>query len=259
MSYNLVRKLKTAGYVLSHGGAATLGSRLSMNLRVMAARATGVNIDGCIFKSSQFPEEIWRNLISHEYESQERQTIRQYLNPQSPLLELGGGMGVIACIANRALNHPRKHIVVEASPQFVPIIQTNADRNKCELTIVNAAIAYGCDHIKFWVNAERPYSSALMPVHAGAVEITVPATTLDALLKQYGMTGCTLVCDIEGEECEMVKNELPTLAQHVSTIMMETHPKLVGRQKTDEMIAALTAIGFQTKEIVSDVYVMARA
>jgi Holliday junction resolvasome RuvABC DNA-binding subunit len=57
----------------------------------------------------------------------------------------------------------------------------------------------------------------------------------------------------------MVKNELPTLAQHVSAIMMETHPKLVGRQKTDEMIAALTAIGFQTKEIVSDVYVMARA
>ncbi len=254
-----VRKLRSARQVWQNGGSAAIGRRVLTNLQVIVARATGVKIDGCSFKSRKFPEEIWRNLISHEYESQERQTIRQYLDPHSPLLELGGGMGVIACIANRALDRPRKHIVVEASPQFVPIIRTNADRNHCEMTIVNAAIAYNCDHVKFWVNAERPYSSALMPVHAGGVEITVPAITLNELFTRYEMDGCTLVCDIEGEECEMVRNELPMLSQHVSTIMMETHPKLIGQAKTDEMIAALTSVGFKTREIVSDVYVMGRA
>jgi FkbM family methyltransferase len=153
----------------------------------------------------------------------------------------------------------QKHVVLEASPQFATVIKENATRNRCDLTIVNAALAYGCDHVKFWVNDERPYSSALTQVHEGGSEITVPATTLDALFKQFGTTKCSLVCDIEGQEYQMVKNELPLIAERVSCIIMETHPRLIGEEKTKEMIAALASAGFQTREVVSDVCVLARA
>ena len=122
-------------------------------MQVLAARLTGIEIDGCRFKVPGFPDEVWRNLIIGDYEAPERRSIKQYLDPKSPLVELGGCLGVVACIADRLLEHPQKHIVVEASPQFVPVIRANAIRNKCELTIVNAALAYGCDNMTFYISA----------------------------------------------------------------------------------------------------------
>jgi FkbM family methyltransferase len=254
----LVRKVKSAKRTLHEGGVSGVAKRVERNLRSLAARATGVDIDGSRFTSEGFPEEVWQKLVAREYEDSEIQTIKRYLDRRSPIVEIGGGLGVIACVANRLLERPRKHIVVEASPQSASIIRANADRNQCDLQIVNAAVAYGCDDVTFWVNADRPYSNALMPVHEGCREIKVPATTLGILFEQHAITNCSLVCDIEGGEYEMVKSELPVISEHVSSIFMETHPRLIGEAKTEEMLASLKSAGFETRDVVNDVYVLMR-
>jgi FkbM family methyltransferase len=139
------------------------------------------------------------------------------------------------------------------------IIQANASRNKCVLETVNAALAYGCDSVTFWVNSERPYSSALTEIHSGCKQITVPAITLRTLFEVHSILKCTLLCDIEGQEYELVKNELPLISKRVSNIIMETHPQLIGHAKTTEMLAALASVGFETCDIIRDVYVLTRS
>jgi len=255
MLQGFVRKLNTATRALRDRDASEVMRLAKQNWRLIAGRVTGVEVDGCRYKIAGFPAEMWRSLVTGEYERQERQAIRKYLDPSLPLIEMGGCLGVVSCIANRALNHPRKHIVVEASPAFSSIIRSNATRNSSDFAIVTAAIAYGCDRITFWENPKYPYSSALDPIHEGAVEISVPTTTLKNLVQQYGLTRCSLVCDIEGQEYQMIQNELPLIAGLVSWLILETHPRLIGQEKTDEMLSQLSGAGFVTIDILDDVYI----
>jgi FkbM family methyltransferase len=254
----VVRKAKAARLALRQEGISACVSRIATNLRVLVARVTGIEIDGSRFKVSGFPEEVWRDLMIGDYEASERRSIREYLDPQRPLVELGGCMGVVACIADRLLEQPQKHIVVEASPQFVPIIRANAIRNKCEFTIVNAALAYGCDNITFYINPQHPDTSSLTPLTQNLRPVNVPTTRLESLFEKYAITNCSLVCDIEGAEYEMIKNELSVISEHVSTMIMEVHPILIGQKKTLEMLSALASAGFQTRDIIGDVYILAR-
>lgn len=256
MQNGLARKLDTARQALRAGGASAIAGLVEKNVRYAVASAVGVDVDGCRFVKQSFPEAVWRSLVAQEYESSERRTIKQYLDPRSAIIELGGGLGVVTCIANSLLDRPRKHIVVEASGDSAIIIRANATRNRCEVEIVNAALAYGCGNVTFWVNANLPYSNALMPIHQGCKEISVPATTLKALFGRYSLDRCSLLCDIEGQEYEMVMNELPLIRERVSCIFMETHPRLIGEAKTAEMLGALASSGFVTREIQSDVYVL---
>ena len=49
------------------------------------------------------------------HESREIALVHQHLLAELPVIELGGGIGVVSCIINRKLAHPRDHIVLEAS------------------------------------------------------------------------------------------------------------------------------------------------
>ena len=258
MSQGLVRKLGTARQALREGGVSAFAALFAKNLRYFAASAAGVEIDGCRFKRQTFPEEVWPALVSGEYERSERQMIKEYLDPESPIIELGGGLGVITCVGNSLLKRPRKHIVVEASSDSVSIIRANVARNNCEIKIVNAAIAYGSKDVTFWVNSDLPYSNGLTPARNSSRQITVPAITLATLFEQHPLTHCTLLCDIEGGEYEMVKNELPLISRHISCIIIETHPRIVGETQNEEMLAALASAGFQTRDAAEDVYVLTR-
>jgi len=259
MSHGLVRKLGTARQALREGGVSAFAGLFAKNLRYFTATAIGIEIDGCRFKSQTFPEDVWPALVSGEYECQERQMIKQYLKPESPIIELGGGLGVITCIANSRLKRPRKHIVVEASSESVSTIKANVARNNCEIEIINAAIAYGSKDVTFWVNSDVPYSNGLTPVRASSKQITVPAITLAALFEGHPLNDCTLLCDIEGGEYEMIKNDLSIISEHVSCIIIETHPRLVGQEQTEEMLAALASGGFQPRDSARDVYVLTRS
>jgi FkbM family methyltransferase len=251
--------MDTASRAFREGDARAVAGKVKQNWEVLSARAFGVEIDGCRFKCPGLPEEIWRTLIAGAYESAERRTIKQYIDRHSPVIELGGCLGVVSCITNQLLDRPRKHIVLEANPELGPISRSNATRNKCDFTLVNAALAYGCDDVKFWVNPDRPYSSALTPSNNKCREVSVPATTLKALFERYTVTRCSLVCDIEGQEYEMVKNELAVISDCISTIIIETHPRVIGQAKTEEMLTALASAGFQTRDIMDDVYVLTHA
>jgi len=63
------------------------------------------------------------------YEKQERRYLKQYLNPEATVLELGACLGVVSCVTNKLLTHPERHVVVEANPNLIQFIERNREHN----------------------------------------------------------------------------------------------------------------------------------
>ncbi len=179
-------------------------------------------------------------LFFGRYETDEAKLLR-LLPADEPVVELGGSIGVIACLSNRRLADPARHVVVEANPRLIPTLRENRDLNGCRFTIEEAAVAYGANHVTFSLGP----SFVTGHLHGTAGEtVRVPATTLDALMRKHGFDVTNLIMDIEGAETFLVEHESDVLRDRVSTIIMETHERMVGDARNDAMLTRLDQSGF---------------
>ena len=166
------------------------------------------------------------------YELSELDFVERYVDAGDAVIEVGGSIGVVACATNRKLKHPEKHIVVEANPGLIPTLHKNRDLNRCGFRIECAAVAYGVDHVEFHQAAD--FVGGSVARRDGDV-VPVKTTTLGQLVEELGSPAVTLVCDIEGAELDLVKNELSVLRDRVRLILMEIHPHKLG----DELVRAM--------------------
>jgi FkbM family methyltransferase len=221
----------------------------------MACRQHYTRIDSCKFDLAAVPNsDVRMQLARKSYESYERDAVRRCIRPYFPIVELGGCLGIVACITDR-FKKPSIHVVVEANPTVIPILQSNRALNHCKFEIVNAAIAYGVSTVTFTPNPELPSNSLRQCDGAGAV--TVKATQLKPLLQDRGIHQFTLICDIEGHEYDLVQNEAETL-ESASLIILETHARMIGEEKTCAMMQRLSEIGFTRVEEAATVVVLQR-
>jgi FkbM family methyltransferase len=175
-----------------------------------------------------------------QHESQEIAMVRQHLVAGLPVIELGGGIGVVACIINRKLASPRDHIVLEANPDLIPTLDANRRINQCEFQIRNVALAYGGPEIALAIDS----FAASRVGGGGARQVRVAATTLAQLLQQSGFAHINLVADIEGAEVHLVEQEGQLLRHRVRTLILETHPRFAGVERTAKLLAEIEALGF---------------
>lgn len=201
-----------------------------------------VRLDGCKFTIDKryVPTNVVDLLISNRYEGPERRTLKDFLDPAVPVVELGGCIGVVACLTNRLLQRPDKHVVVEANPRLLPILRRNRDRNGCRFSIDHAALSYDAATIPFRVNDNVLASSLHGDDEPAEVVSTV---TLRQLLNDHGFERATLICDIEGAERQLVEREIDTLAERVAMIMMELHGP-AREQPASGLLASLERAGF---------------
>ena len=214
-----------------------------------------VRIDGCRIGLDDPIAKGFRDLLTMGlFERPERQAIRRFLNPTFPVIELGGCIGVVACVTNALLQNPQKHIVVEANPDAARILEMNRQRNGCQFSILKAAVGYETEFVDFVVNDANLLGSS-SEIENGR-KIRVPATRLMDIVMQQGFQRFSLVCDIEGTEVELVQNESALLASNAELIVMEVHEKLRGAGKIDNMLFDLQKVGFEIVFRVKDTYVL---
>lgn len=214
-----------------------------------------VRLDGCKFTVDEtvLPANVVDLLFENNYEAPERAALKKFLDPELPVIELGGCLGVISCLTNRLLRHPEKHVLVEANPALMPLIEQNRERNGCRFKIVNAAVSYGAETITFKVD-DNILASSLNGDEQRAV--VVSTVTLQRLLDQHGFKRVTLICDIEGAELQLVEHELDVLRERVGMIIMELHDRMVGDEPTQRMLEKLESVGFRLVSNDRDVVVM---
>ena len=215
--------------------------------KFIGRRGAVARLDGCRFTldAPEVSDDLRYLLLSGKHERPERILVKKYVNADLPLVELGGALGVVACVANNLLTRPEQHVVVEANPALIPILRGNRDRNGCRFTVLNRAIGYDRSVIRLYVNANVLISS----VHGTTQDpVDVPATTLRQILDDHGFRRCTLICDIEGAEVELVRREARTLSTCVETLIMEVHDRLVGDEESAALLETLEQAGFRVIE-----------
>jgi FkbM family methyltransferase len=153
------------------------------------------------------------------------------------------------------LKDARAHVVLEANPEVIPLLEESRRSNRCEFEIVNAAITYGQSFATFSPSRDL-WSNSLLPDGREAT-VTVPATRLSDIVNRKNFNSFTLICDIEGFEYELVLNETDVL-QKADMIILETHARVIGEAKTAQLLDRLKEIGFRMIDQESIVVVMKR-
>jgi FkbM family methyltransferase len=266
---SFLNRCRTVKRLLQERGPAftlqTLGRRLITQLDHLVRHLEGrwieitgnkVTLDGLVFDLSA--PEIRTDLKSYfsrgEYEVGERRLAIKYLPRDIPLIELGGCVGVVACLINRLLHDPQQHWVLEANPAMCAPLKVNRERNRACFQVVNTAIAYAGQFVDFEVNDAFVGSKVSQSAPSPSVStLRVPATTLQALASELCLDTFNILCDIEGIECELIANEALLLKTSVRWIVMEEHPRVVSNQELQKMHTTLNSAGFVPVETCGDV------
>jgi FkbM family methyltransferase len=245
----LRKKIVTAYRLLHDGGVKNVyeHSRLMWKIKTKAHKPD-VRLNRSTFnldRITDFPTKV--ELIMNKYEAPERRAVARYLRRDLPVVELGGSMGVVACVTNRLLKSPTAHVVVEANPLVIPQLELNRTLNRCQFEIVNRAIAYDMESVTF-----RPSSNVCISSITAVGDqpsVTVQTTQLSEIVRSRGFTRFNLICDIEGLEYDLVCREMDVL-KDADTIILETHARFIGEDKCRLMMSTLEHAGFRiVKEI----------
>jgi len=258
-----VFRTKGAAGVLSVVSQQYLGDWLGRQVswcygKMIELRGNIVRIDGCTFSldSPVITTESKSKFLFGQYERPEREALRRFLDPDLPVVEFGGSIGVVSCLTNRKLLDPKRHVVVEASPALVPLLKTNRDQNHCDFDVLACMVGYGSERGTFYLNKSNFVASSAVAgeVNNGNEVLEVPTIDLRSILDQYQFARCTLICDIEGGESDLLRYEHETIRERVATLILEVHPWSLGEERVAEMFREIKELGFQMLYSEADTY-----
>ena len=215
--------------------------------RAIELAGNRVRMDGLTYSvdSPRIPTAHKCTIAFGYHEPEERLLVKRWLPSNVPLLELGGGLGTVACLANKKLSDPVRHVVVEADPELIPLLERNRDLNYCKFTIVNKALAYDCDHVELSLHPGFVCSNIF---GSGERTSRVQATTISDLLNEAGFSEAGIICDIEGGESHMIKRELPRLRGRIKFLLLELHAEILGECAIGELLQIVSDLGFVLKQ-----------
>jgi FkbM family methyltransferase len=234
-------------------------SRLRLKIEIYArGRNRIVSLDGCRFELRDIPDTRMKlELLTGGYEEPERSAARRFIRSEWPVVELGGCIGVVACMTNKLLQRAEAHVVVEANPLAIPHLKSNRDANGCAFKIVNRALAYGSESVTFSPSLDF-WGNSLLYDGSREPPVTVPATQLCRILREEQFEKYALICDIEGLEYELVMREADALRK-AELVIMEVHPHMIGEEKVQTVLSRLGDLGFRTIERSALVFVFSKA
>jgi FkbM family methyltransferase len=225
--------------------------------RVVELFGNRIRIDGMTFSvdSPQLSTGDKGVLTFGLHEMEERALLKRWMPSDLPVLEFGGGMGVVSCLLNRKLENPSRHVVVEANPEMIPLLEHNREINGLNFTVINKAIAYDADYIDLSI---RDFvGSSIIGASVGNT-VKVSTTSISSLMSEMNFGKAGIVCDIEGGEADIINREMPVLGDRIQFFMAEMHPKILGDDVVKKLLIVLIALGFTLKEKIGDCVFFAR-
>jgi FkbM family methyltransferase len=189
------------------------------------------------------------------YEKRERLYLKEYLHPESSVLELGGCLGVVACVANRLLKHPERHVVVEANPRMIPYMERNRAHTGSSFFIENCVISNSPSN-EFYIGPTIGESSMR---RKWSEKISVRGKTVADLEQTHNLKFDTLIMDIEGAELGFLRENRQWLKQ-LHTVMLEIHPhpELLSDDEVAECRTILESAGLSNRVVDGLIWVFKR-
>lgn len=167
------------------------------------------------------------------YEVGEARLIQTHLRPGTHVIELGGCVGVISALIRHTIGPDATHVVVEADPDLAPVCGANAARAAAPgaSILVQAAVAYQDQPTIRFASGHNAHVGHI--AGAGETGRDVPVIRLADLVQRLPEQGdAALICDIEGGELAMIRQDRASLARF-SLIVLETHPDVYADGQAD--------------------------
>jgi FkbM family methyltransferase len=202
-------------------------------------------VDGCTFAIPRhLTTRAYRSCFARgEYEEEERDLIKRFVQPEDAVLEFGACLGVVSCVTNRLLLDKTRHVVVEANPKVIPTLYHNRERNKAGFLIEHCA-----------VSSKREETFYLHPVYivGGTSQrktgeaVRLPGRSLRELDGRYGPF-TTLVIDVEGSELDVFEDSVDILSRY-RLVIAELHPWAIGDAGVERCRQILGRAGLRFEE-----------
>lgn len=159
------------------------------------------------------------------YESAERRSLAM-IEFEGDVVELGSSIGVVSCLIRRRMKKAARLLCVEADIELATIAGGNLVLNGLadNSTICNAAVVGVPMASVQFVRGSISTTGGIVRGQLGPASITIPAYTIDQIREKLSIERYSLVCDIEGEEWNLVSENSPVLVGCV-LLLIEVHMK----------------------------------
>lgn len=212
------------------GDSLDLNTRLEGTVQRLAMRARltrFVRVGGYKFDTKHTPcGDVHRDryrLTTGKYEKEEIDAARRWLRPDMPVLEAGGGIGVLATVVDHEVLDPETpHVVAEADRTLFEVVNRNRDINGCSFQTRNVALG------------------------GDGVALAQAAKDLPKPIQ--------VMLDVEGAEFDIIDDEADWIAANVATFIVELHPWATTPEGMGRAVTALTSQGMELAAVDGVVY-----
>nr|AKQ03315.1 hypothetical protein [uncultured archaeon Rifle_16ft_4_minimus_37913] len=154
------------------------------------------------------------------WEDPERDLILRYLPTGEDFIDLGGCIGFVSLLA-RKFKHTKKHIIVEGNPSLMGTINRNlALNNEKDIIPLNRVYSKKKGKIDFIISDTGLGNSSVRGKVQGK-KVRVKAISLKGIMKTYKIKRFNLLCDIEGNEEELIESEIELLKKYCNFLIID--------------------------------------
>ena len=190
-------------------------------------------------------------LVHQVYEAPERDLIEGKLRNDDVVMELGTGIGYLSTYCAQIVGSHRV-FTYEANPKMERLIRDTYRLNEVCPSLRICSVGRDSGTIAFHIHRDF-WESSTLPLKQPEEITTVSSVSLGDELARIEPT--VLIVDIEGGEYEIFRNFPPNSCR---LIMLETHPGLLGKDRTAQVLAWIHEIGFKIDAIAGDSYLFLR-
>ncbi len=176
-------------------------------------------------------------ILSKAYEKPERDLVKEAITPDDRVLEFGGCLGLLSLVCARIVGE-KNVLCYEPNPVACAIIRRNYDLNAIHPELREKALTVDGGQIEFF-QTDNLFSSSIYERNVAGGRISVPSDSFAAVVADWKPTA--IVIDVEGAECELLPS---SDLIGVRKIILETHEKIVGKERNDALLAHLANVGF---------------
>ena len=167
---------------------------------------------------------IVEKLRRGRYENNEADQLKKIIIKDEVILEIGGGIGFISCIA--ALNPNTRSVeVFEANPNLKPLIEAvHALNGVPEISVTTGVLMHHITSptVPFYLHKDF-WASSLSPRGGDLQKVDVPTFCFNSTIEKIQPT--LIICDIEGGEMDLFEH---ANLDGVGKVLIEIHQKVVG-------------------------------
>jgi len=165
------------------------------------------------------------------------------------IIDIGSRLGSFTLFA--ADRAPQAHIYAyEPDPQNAALIRESVRLSSLEsrVTLKEQAVAATAGTLDFYSSEECSGWSSLYPLDSATIKTTVPAVTLEQVLKDNGIATCDFAkIDCEGAEYDMLYTCPDEILKRLKFIALEYHKIAGERHNADALQAFLRERGFEVR------------